>query len=218
MNSTPNISEIQKCDYLDANLQPARDMLLNCIGDPSKGEDKWCKSSYTKLYDPVAVSSENINIKRSISAGYGIDNNSDDKINNYNSAENGNELVEGFTSKMFITDNGPGKSNIPDDQCPQGYKWCNKTGGCVQVCTNCKYNEGTKSYLFNEADKCFPEGVYDGINNQGDLKCTCGKNNKYCSDNFVNSFTAGGDLFFGSNIKNIGNTIGLKDLFHIQNL
>ena len=218
MNSTPNISEIQKCDYLDANLQPARDMLLNCIGDPSKGEDKWCKSSYTKLYDPVAVSSENINIKRSISAGYGIDNNSDDKINNYNSAENGNELVEGFTSKMFITDNGPGKSNIPDDQCPQGYKWCNKTGACVQVCTACKYRERMKSQIFNEADPCFPDGVYDGVDNQGNLKCTCGLNNQYCSDNFINDiFTTDGNLF-GNNIKKVGNILGIDNFMSVNNL
>ena len=44
-----------------------------------------------------------------------------------------------------------------------------------------------KSRDFNEADKCFPEGVYDGINSAGVLKCTCGQDNRYCSEQFLNN-------------------------------
>jgi len=42
-----------------------------------------------------------------------------------------------------------------------------------------------KSQEFNEFDKCFPNGVYDGIDKDGNIKCNCGKENKYCSNNFL---------------------------------
>lgn len=220
MNSTTDLSEIQKCNYLNANLQSAEDMILNCIGDPSKGKDKFCKSDYKKLYDPITSNLENIAIKRGVSAGYGIDQIIEKKtptptISNKNIPE---QTIEGFTSNIFITDNGPGESVITN-KCPQGYKWCNKTGACVQVCIGCKYRDRMKSQIFNEADPCFPEGVYNGVDNRGYLKCTCGSNNQYCSDNFIaDIFTANGDLLIGSRIKNIGNFLGLNNLFNIQNL
>ena len=43
-----------------------------------------------------------------------------------------------------------------------------------------------KSQQFNEADPCFPEGTYNGITNEGYIKCTCGSNNQYCSTTLVN--------------------------------
>lgn len=217
MNSTTNLSELYKCNYLDANLQPSKDMLLNCIGNPSLGEDKGCKSDYTKLYDNIAINSENIAIKRGVSAGYGLT--SERIVAAYDSSDNTNGPIEGFTSKMFITDNGPGESTVPKNQCPEGYKWCNKTRACVQVCIGCKYRENMKSQIFNEADHCFPEGVYDGVDNQGYLKCTCGLNNQYCSDDFISDiFTADGNFLLGSHIKKIGNSLGFNNLFDIQNL
>ena len=78
-----------------------------------------------------------------------------------------------------------GKSNVPSDQCPEGYKLSEFNNSCVQVCTNCKYNDNMKSQEFNEFDSCFPNGVYDGIDKYGNKKCNCGKDNKYCSDKFL---------------------------------
>ena len=49
-----------------------------------------------------------------------------------------------------------------------------------------------KSREFNEADPCFPNGVYNGITNEGFIKCTCGKDNKYCSDDFTKNIESYG--------------------------
>ena len=71
---------------------------------------------------------------------------------------------------------------------PQGFSWDPYKKICVQVCSGCKYNDNMKSQEFNEYDKCFPNGVYDGITKDGVIKCTCGENNQYCKDNFINGF------------------------------
>jgi len=176
------MNELNRCDYLNLNTQNAESMNLNCVQDYGSGVDKYCASEY-KLYDNIAINSENINIKRGVGAGYGINNNdtfSDQKIKKINESSG----IEGFTGKMFITDNGPGKSMVPVGECPQGFYWCGKTNACVQVCAGCK-TKGMKSQEFNEYDKCFPEGVYDGITKDGEIKCTCGKNNQYCSNDLI---------------------------------
>tara|TARA_B100000214_G_C23666556_1_gene489899 strand:- start:44 stop:598 length:555 start_codon:yes stop_codon:yes gene_type:complete len=170
------------CNYLDANTQNASDMNLNCVNNPLKGNDKYCQSEY-KLYDNIAREHQYLQIKRDTDAGYSVLKNSSQIIQ-----KNNNYGIEGFTGKIFVTDNGPGKSNITG-KCPEGYRWDKQNNICIQVCTNCKYNEEQekKSKIFNEADPCFPEGTYAGINNSGKIECTCGENNKYCSDNFVNN-------------------------------
>jgi len=201
MISGNNFGELMKCDYLDSNLQSSSDMLLKCIGDKSKGKAGLCTSSYTQLYDNIALNSENIAIKRGMNAGYGILPNSDilPKIKVKKESVTFPERiissnVEGFTGS-FITNNGPGESYIKRGECPQGYHWSSESKQCIQVCTNCKYKDRIKSKEFNEADKCFPEGVYDGISSDGTLKCTCGKDNRYCSDKFIaNIFTSDGLL------------------------
>ena len=77
-----------------------------------------------------------------------------------------------------------------------------------------------KSREFNEADPCFPEGVYNGITNEGDIKCTCGKDNKYCSNEFTkNIFTADGMMMVGQKIiMNTGLTRDISDLFNFSQL
>ena len=174
------MNQLDNCNYLDSNIQNASDMNLNCINNPMKGKDQYCQSEY-KLYDNIAQNSLYLQIKRDVDAGYSVINNSSQIYQT-----NNNSGIEGFTGKIFITDNGPGKTNI-NSQCPEGYKLDSNNNVCIQVCTNCKYNQETekKSKIFNEADPCFPEGVYAGINNSGTLECTCGENNKYCSNNFL---------------------------------
>jgi len=190
-----NYAELFKCDYLDANTQGSSDMNLKCIKDKSQGERGLCTSSYKQLYDNIAINSENIAIKRGMNAGFGIVPNTEDKINGFDPNETSSFGPIGSNVEGFTTGAGPGEKG-PIKGCSDGYKWCQKTQACVQVCTSCKYNDSTKSLEFNEADRCFPEGVYDGINKEGILKCTCGKDNRYCSDNFLNNvFTASGSLF-----------------------
>ena len=88
-------------------------------------------------------------------------------------------FFEGYQN--FVTDNGPGKFTLNPDECPNNYS--NVNGTCMQVCSNCGYRDKdkTKSRDFNEFDPCFPNGVYDGVTNDFQTTCTCGKNNQYCS-------------------------------------
>lgn len=174
------MNRVDDCNYFDANIQNTSDMNLNCVKNTLEGTDKYCKSEY-KLYDNVAQNSLYLQIKRDTDAGYGIIN-SRPQIQETNL----NSGIEGFTGKIFITDNGPGESNVTDS-CPEGFKWNESLNGCIQVCRNCHYNQKDekKSKDYNKADPCFPNGVYDGITNSGELKCTCGKDNRYCSDNFL---------------------------------
>ena len=77
-----------------------------------------------------------------------------------------------------------------------------------------------KSREFNEADPCFPNGVYDGITNEGFIKCTCGRNNKYCSDTFIKDmFTTDGMMVSGKKIiLNTGLTKTIDELFNFDYL
>jgi len=129
------------------------------------------------------------------------------------------DVTEGFTT--FVTDNGLGESTIPKNECPEGYTKCKKTGKCIQVCIGCKYRDSLKSQEFNEADPCFPNGVYNGVTHDGFIKCTCGRDNQYCSDSFFNEnlFTTDGILLKDNHMKkNVGDTSGLRDLFLFDQL
>ena len=135
-----------QCFYLDGSSQNASDMLRTCVQDKNSAYDFNCKEDPMKqeLYNEVKDTARmnNISIQR------GITN---------------NRLVEGFTGKVFITDEGPGKTSIPEGQCPEGYSRCQKTGKCIQKCAGCIYRDNMKSQQYNEADPCFPEGTYNGI-------------------------------------------------------
>jgi len=180
-----------QCDYLDLSKQNASDMLLNCVQNKDKGYDFNCQSN------KITNESSNSVFQRGIDQGF-----------------NG---TEGFTSKIFFTDNGPGKSTVTEGICPDGYT--NKNGVCVQVCMGCKYRDNMKSQEFNEADPCFPEGVYNGVTNEGKIKCTCGLNDKYCTDEFVNMYTTDGVLFLDNTIKNnIGIVDAVSKLFYFEQL
>ena len=112
--------------------------------------------------------------------------------------------VEGFTNM--------GEHYVQPGDCPDGYQRNPTTGKCEQVCMNCKYNERTykQSKEFNEFDPCFPHnGVYDGIDNDGYVRCTCGNQGQYCGDTFD---AQGGMLYGGTYIMNVGDFGFLGDL------
>lgn len=192
-----------KCDYLDLNTQPASDMLYKCVQDKNRGYDMNCER-YDSVRD-LDRAADNISIKRGVTEGKG----------NLTSKDVG---IEGFTDKIFITDNGPGESNVSYGECPEGYTL--KNGICVQVCQSCTYRDNMKSQQFNRGDPCFPEGVYNGMTNDGTIKCTCGNGNQFCSGNFVNDmFSANGMFVFNNSIKNtIGDTNIIDNLYLIDQL
>lgn len=133
-----------------------------------------------------------------------------------------NNGIEGFKDfsdweNTFITDTGLGEIQLRDGKCPDGYAKCPITGRCIQKCIGCVYRDNMKSREFNEADPCFPEGVYNGIDNYGNIKCTCGRDNRYCSDKFTNSiFTADGMMMAGKKIiMNTGLTNSINKFFDL---
>lgn len=192
-----------KCFYLNASSQNASDMLRTCVQDKTSSFEFNCKDDPMEQELPNDVKNiariNNISIQRGI-----IDNN----------------VIEGFTGKMFITDNGPGKSSVPEGECPEGFSLCKITGKCIQKCQNCIYRDNMKSQQFNEGDPCFPNGVYNGITNEGYIKCTCGNNNQHCSDNFIQQlFTTDGIFINHKKINtNIGNSQHIESLFNIDYL
>ena len=228
MTSTEQLN----CFYLDSSLKPASDMLRKCVQDESSpymfdsGSDRMRQDMKKKKKNTARMN--DISIQRGITefhvSGFEGENvimrpkvseNSAPKLIDIN-------LTEGFQNKknVFVTDNGLGKSSIPYGQCPEGYSRCQKTGKCIQKCIGCVYRDNMKSREFNEADPCFPEGTYNGITNEGYIKCTCGSQNQYCSDDFVkNIFTTDGMMMSGQKmIMNVGNTNAISELFNFDYL
>lgn len=224
-----SMEEQLRCFYLDSELNPASDMLRSCVGDKSSPYRFNCEEDPMKQVLPEDVKEtarmNDISIQRGF-ASYNIDNSNmgGDNVFSKKRLETIGDGKEGFTNyrDVFVTDNGLGESQIPKDQCPEGYGKCPITGKCIQQCIECVYNDKMKmkSREFNEADPCFPEGIYNGITNEGYIKCTCGKNNRYCSDDFTkNIFTAEGMMMVGQKIiANTGLTRDISDLFNINQL
>ena len=197
------------CEYVDASIRPADDMLYKCVQDPKRGYDFHCQMEA----DAIDRKNTSYTDNQAVLRGYATSGQHDRdfkesglkrKIPATNTMGQGS--VEGFAN-MFVTDNGPGESTIRNNQCPEGYSRT-KNGSCQQVCIGCSYRDNMRSKEFNEYDPCFPEGVYDGTDKYGNTMCTCGANNQYCSNKFTDQFTADGNLMIGSRLKN---TIGLSD-------
>ena len=231
MTSTEQLN----CFYLDSSLKPASDMLRKCVQDESSPYMFDCGSDPMSQEMPGDVKNtarmNDISIQRGITefhvSGFDGDNVVMRPTVSENSAPKLNPLIninltEGFQNKknVFVTDNGPGKSSVPYGLCPEGYSRCQKTGKCIQKCIGCVYRDNMKSREFNEADPCFPEGTYNGITNEGYIKCTCGSQNQYCSDDFVkNIFTTDGMMMSGQKIiMNVGNTNSISELFNFDYL
>ena len=216
-----------RCLYLDSSIDAASKMSRRCIGDEYSAEQFSCSDS-----DPSALRDSkdtarmnDIMIQRGIVdfsiAEYSAGSAPQRNPTKYMPVTNYVNNVEGFTNsdRRFITDNGPGKSSIPDGQCPEGFKRCSLTGKCIQVCRNCVYRDNMKSKDYNKADPCFPEGTYDGVTNEGNIRCTCGSSNQYCSDDFTKGFTADGMMIDGKKIiMNVGQTSSIASLFNFDYL
>jgi hypothetical protein len=173
---TEYIQNDKKCNYLDFGKYPSNKMLNNCIFEENKQPCTY--QINTQMF--------NTNIENRIFSDRGL---VDGDYIKENYVENKiNKSIEGFVSGP-----GPGELQVEGSKCPETYVRCPVTGLCVQACRNCKLPTG-KSLYMNEYDKCFPNGVFNGYDNNGNLKCTCGKDNEYCSDK-KNIFTVDGILF-----------------------
>jgi len=222
------MEEQSRCFYLDSEFQPASDMLRKCVGDNMSPYRFNCGDDPLRQELPEDVKEtarmNDIAIQRGFSY-YNVDNHnvntfSDKKLKPTNDFL-GNFGYEGFQNKgMFITDNGLGESSVPNGQCPEGYSRDLNSGKCIQKCIGCVYRDNMKSREFNEADPCFPNGVYNGITNEGFIKCTCGRDNNYCSDDFIkNLFTTDGMMIKEQKIiMNTGITKSIDDLFNFDYL
>ena len=190
-----------KCDYLDLSSQNSHNMLRNCVQDQNSSYDFNCKDLPKKKDDlkKNTARTNNISIQRGMTDNF----------------------IEGFTNNnIFITDEGPGKSSIPENECPEGFSRCQKTGRCIQKCRGCIYRDNMKSQQYNEGDPCFPEGTYNGVTNEGYIQCTCGSSGQYCSNNFMNNlFTTDGMMISKKNIvTNVGQIKDIDSLFNIDYL
>ena len=199
-----SMEEQSRCFYLDSGYQPASDMLRKCVGDKTSPYRFNCNDNPMRQELPEDVKEtariNDIAIQRGFSY-YNVENHNINHFSDKNTVKNKGFIkktiekkvinnnffgYEGFQNKdIFITDNGLGESSIPKGECPEGYTRCPDSGKCIQACIGCVYRDNMKSREFNEADPCFPNGVYDGVTNDGFVKCTCGKDNKYCSDDFT---------------------------------
>ena len=225
-----SMEEQKKCFYLDSDFQPASDMLRKCVGDNNSPYRFNCEEDPMRQVLPNDVKEtarmNDISIQRGFSF-YNIDNSnvnhfSKEAVTKKPDKSLSSPGMEGFrnSDNIFITDNGPGKSSIPDGECPEGYSRCEKSGKCIQKCIGCVYRDNMKSRSFNEADPCFPEGTYNGVTNEGYVKCTCGSNNQYCSKDFVkNMYTTDGMMIAGQKIiMNTGITRTIDELFNFTYL
>jgi hypothetical protein len=216
----------QDCFYLDSEFQPASDMLRKCVGDGASPNLFNCDGDPKDLLNNVKETARmnGISIQRGFSF-YNVDNSNVNHFTKDVITKKSTVSIpgmEGFqnSDNIFLTDNGPGKSSVPDGECPEGYSRCVKTGKCIQKCIGCVYRDNMKSRSFNEADPCFPDGTYDGVTNEGYVKCTCGSNNQYCSKDFVkNMYTTDGMMISGQKIiMNTGLTRAIDDLFNFTYL
>ena len=85
-----------------------------------------------------------------------------------------NKNTEGFTNGGF-SGNLSGESYVNKNKCPVGHTYDGK--GCRQICTHCTYRDNEpSSRSMNEADICEPQGMFNGIDENGYVKCLS-KNN-----------------------------------------
>lgn len=212
------------CEYVNLDKRGSVGSLYSCSDNISV-----CDSNKLYTEDKDTTRINNISIQRgqvdyyiNVEPYESVDymTKSSNKVDGYNlDKEISGNLIdkkEGFDNYVYKGD-GPGEMG-KITTCPEGYS-LSSNGLCEQKCINCKYRDNMKSSLMglNTYDPCFPNGVYNGLTNDGDIKCTCGNNNKYCSDKTIKKYTTDGMLIDKDKIfTNIGNTDTINKLFNFN--
>lgn len=181
------------CNYVDASRSNASQMLNKCTQEPSLNPGLLCPAkSYQARRNTTYTDMSAINRGYATSGQFTSGQFTSDQFTS--SQSDGSDKYTSSNYEGFKTDNGPGKSTIPD-RCPEGFSYDPEQEACFQVCQGCVYRDNMKSREFNEADPCFPQGVYNGLNADGSIRCTCGSQNQYCKDIPSDGYTTNGGLF-----------------------
>ena len=130
-----------KCEYLNAQTQTADNMLLKLVNED-------CQNNTISMPSKSSMNPNGL-----------------EKMFNSNS----NKTIEGFTNGGF-SGNLSGESYVNNKECPVGHTYDGK--GCRQICTHCTYRDNEpSSRSINEADICEPHGMFNGIDENGYVKC-----------------------------------------------
>ena len=193
--------DYNSCSYINPEKVSAKEMLKPCTDD---GNNFYWQCEQRKFFDNAILSRnlerpDGTNIQGVLPHSQMLNTLKETTV----VTKDFKDLKEGFTNL--------GESYVEPGTCPDGYYFCPSKQKCVQVCQNCKFNEKkyNKSKEFNEGDPCFPNGVYNGIDNQGYIQCTCGSRQQYCNDTLD---TQGGLMVDGVYIVNVGDYFNVSEL------
>ena len=135
------------CEYLNAQTQTADNMLLKLVNAD-------CQNNTNSIPTKSSMNPNGL-----------------EKMYNTKS----NKKVEGFTNGGF-SGNLSGESYVKKNVCPDGHTFDGK--GCRQICTHCTYRDNEpSSRSINEFDICEPHGMFNGFDENGNVKCLS-KNNE----------------------------------------
>jgi hypothetical protein len=192
MSYTQNIKNQALCNYINPMIDNANVMLKRCINDnnfncptscpgPLNFKDRKNNPKIDYKYDkvlPQEIVTNTLETLRNRRSNTKLSNNqllnylnpNVQQIGNANKSNNSDnfnntDVIEGFKSGDFLSDNGPGKQFISG--CPDEYEYDNVTGNCVKKCYNCKVNYNNEDFT----DICRPYH-YDGIDNFGRIMCS----------------------------------------------
>ena len=188
-------AEFIKCMYINGETENAVNMINPCMNGTAE--------SYWSCEAPKMIDQSIVSWQLERPSGDNVSKKLEHSMPNQPINEDPKKkrmtqnVVEGFTNL--------GEKYVPEGECEDGYIRDPMTNRCIQVCQNCKFNERkySKSKEFNEFDPCFPnQGVYDGIDNQGNVYCTCGENDRYCG-NIIDA--QGSMVYNGYHTTNVGN-------------
>ena len=88
--------------------------------------------------------------------------------NKNNNSKPYNNVLEGFTSGDFISNDGPGEKHIEKGHCPIEYEYSNISNMCEK---KTEHGHASKEENNDYSDICYPNN-YDGIDNNGNIMCS----------------------------------------------
>jgi len=191
MSYTQNIIHQAECNYINPMLSNAREMLNPCINLPNHKpnyevnlESNLCNG---RPIDDIHHKSYNIDTDRDAEIVQNFSNTQNaenikrrakllkhqtnliEYLNNKNkNSKPYNNIIEGFTTGSFVSDDGPGEKYIEKGNCPIEYEYSNISNMCEK---KVEHGNANIDYDSDYSDVCYPNN-YDGINNDGNVMCS----------------------------------------------